>query len=753
MRRPNAATLIAAFGLVLCGISLLRPKFHLPLAPPRVAFLVDTSASFGWARDDVARLLAQKSAALPPQAKVALFAFGNGTYPLATTTAADFRPQLPPFNATASRTATADLSSFSRVWLFTDGHCDVRIRCRRLDAVAIAPPFDCSITDISVPPLPHKGRVKIVATVAASAKSSCKVVLTVKTDPPYRKAVTLTTDPRGRVVSFVVDVPREPTDASLSVEAEGDTNPANDTVSFTLAGGEKKVVGYVGCGGAVVDALRRAGFLVRVFDAGSVAGHLGELDGLVLEEVAWEDLSPWVWHRIGQCVEAGALGLAVLGAERAFGTGGYGGRTIEDVLPLNCRPKESPPTALFVVLDGSGSMGEHAGRGMTKWETALQGLGALLRRLSKGDALGVVVFDTRAHLIRPLAAWNRSETETLLEQLLGMKPSGGTNLWRGLAATLPPLSPKLKAQKAILLLSDGKTEGAPRPPNFNPDGYKRHKIAVHVVALGKQPNMALLKYVADATGGTVWRAHFRVDEMEEALKGALSRLKGLIKRGHFKVEGIGPAEVEFYVRTAAKEGAEVLGRVEGAPFAARWRYGAGGVIAVTTSAAGGLARWKELAAFLGEQLGWAMGRRAWGQARFDGSKVVVRVGGLPDDVTAAKVWMGGVWAEGVAVDFGTIEARFANTQPSGPVVVAAGRQRWRAGVVFAGQERDVGLDMRRLSEIAKGYGGKVVSEEEFLRMGEEWGEGVVDVWRYFVVGGIVLLIGAVVVRVFRSRRL
>jgi len=47
----------------------------------------------------------------------------------------------------------------------------------------------------------------------------------------------------------------------------------------------------------------------------------------------------------------------------------------------------------------------------------------------------------------------------------------------------------------------------------------------------------------------------------------------------------------------------------------------------------------------------------------------------------------------------------------------------------------------------------VVSEEEFLRMGEEWSEGVMDVWRHFVVGGIALLIGAAVIRVFRSRRL
>ena len=751
MRRPDTATIIAVCGLLLCGVSLLRPRLRLPLAPPKVAFLVDTSASFGWARDDVARLLAQKTAALPPKSEVTLFAFGNGTYPLAKATAANFRPQLPPFNATASYTATADLTSFSRVWLFSDGHCDVRIRCRRLDAVAITPPFDCSISDISVPPLPHKGRVRVCATVAASAKSSCKVALTVKTDPPYRKEVALTTDPRGRVVSFVVDVPREPAEASLSVEAEGDTNPNNDTVSFTLSSGEKKVVGYVGSGGAIVEALRKAGFSVRILDAGSLAAHLGDLDGLVLEEVAWEDLSPWLWHRIARCVEAGALGLVVMGAERAFGTGGYSGRTIEDVLPLNCRPKESPPTALFVVLDGSGSMGEQAERGMTKWETALRGFGALLRRLSKGDALGVVVFDTRAHLIRPLAAWNRTETETLLEQLLQMKPSGGTNLWRGLAAAVPPLSPKLKARKAILLLSDGKTEGAPLPPNFNADVYRKHKIAVHVVALGRQPNMALLRQIAKATGGAVWRARFRADEMEEVLKGALSELKSLVRRGVFSVKGVGPAQVNFYVRTAPKDGAEVLGWVEGAPFAARWRYGAGGVIAVTTSAAGGLARWKELVAFLGEQLGWAMGKRAWGQARFEGNEVVVRISGLPDDVTTAKVWMNGVWAEGVAVDFGTVEARFPNLQPSAPVVVVAGKRRWHAAVVFAEPEREVGLDTQHLSEIAHTYGGRVVSEEEFLRTGEQRSEGVVEVWRLFVVAGIALLVGAVVVRVFRSR--
>ncbi|RKY19291.1 MAG: hypothetical protein DRP63_00825, partial [Planctomycetota bacterium] len=568
-----------------------------------------------------------------------------------------------------------------------------------------------------------------------------------------RKEVALTTDPRGRVVSFVVDVAREPAEASLSVEAEGDTNPSNDSVSFTLSSGEKKVVGYVGGGGAVVEALKKAGFSVRILEGGSVAAHLGDLDALVLEEVAWEDLSPWEWHRIARCVEAGALGLVVMGAERAFSTGGYSGRTIEEVLPLNCRPKESPPTALFVVLDGSGSMGEQAEGGMTKWETALRGFGALLRRLSKGDALGVVVFNTRAHLVRRLAAWNRGETETLLEQLLQMKPSGGTNLWRALAAAIPPLSPKLKAQKAILLLSDGKTEGAPLPPNFNPDLYKKHKIAVYVVALGKQPNMALLRYIAKATGGAVWRSRFRADEMEEALKGALSEVKNLVRRGHFSVKGVGPAEVNFYVRTAPKDGADVLGWVEGAPFAARWRYGAGGVVAVTTSAAGGLARWKELVAFLGEQLGWAMGRRAWGQARSEGNQIVVRVGGLPDDVTTAKVWMNGVWAEGVAVDFGTVEARFPNLQPSAPVVVVSGRRRWHAAVVFAEPEREVGLDMQRLSEIAHTYGGRVVSEEEFLKTKEQWSEDVVDVWRFFVVAGMVLLVSAVAVRVLRSRYL
>ena len=99
---------------------------------------------------------------------------------------------------------------------------------------------------------------------------------------------------------------------------------------------------------------------------------------------------------------------------------------------------------LVIVLDVSGSMGSQFDSyyydgpdsqdadGRTKMQIANEAVAGLLDRLGPDDRLGVVLFNDRAHLARPLEGIGETDTESLKREIRGIYSGGGTNMQAGM---------------------------------------------------------------------------------------------------------------------------------------------------------------------------------------------------------------------------------------------------------------------------------------------------------------------------------
>ena len=101
---------------------------------------------------------------------------------------------------------------------------------------------------------------------------------------------------------------------------------------------------------------------------------------------------------------------------------------------------------LVIVLDVSGSMGSPfdsyhydgpdslGADSRTKMQIANEAVAGLLDRLRPDDRLGVVLFNDRAHLAKPLEAVGSTDVASLKQDILGIYSGGGTNMHAGMSA-------------------------------------------------------------------------------------------------------------------------------------------------------------------------------------------------------------------------------------------------------------------------------------------------------------------------------
>ena len=121
---------------------------------------------------------------------------------------------------------------------------------------------------------------------------------------------------------------------------------------------------------------------------------------------------------------------------------------------------------LVVVLDISGSMGspfdeyyydnpaKHDGEtdpdaGKTKMELAAKAVTLLMNHLGPGDRFGVVLFDDRAYLGKPLSPVERTDMAAIKGHVLAVTEQGGTNMEAGMALGGTLLDEYVSADKAV----------------------------------------------------------------------------------------------------------------------------------------------------------------------------------------------------------------------------------------------------------------------------------------------------------------
>jgi Ca-activated chloride channel family protein len=156
---------------------------------------------------------------------------------------------------------------------------------------------------------------------------------------------------------------------------------------------------------------------------------------------------------------------------------------------------------LVFILDASGSM-----RG-TRERIGKRALTFCIEKLRPGDRFNILTLGTRirkmAETLLPATVHN---VQRAVEFLDATEPKGGTDLYNGLMDGLELLRSR-RRPSVIVLVTDGRgTVGVTDPERITEDIRRGNTVGARIFALavGKQPQAAILEKLATATKGVAW---------------------------------------------------------------------------------------------------------------------------------------------------------------------------------------------------------------------------------------------------------
>ncbi|MGN6700273.1 MAG: VWA domain-containing protein, partial [Thermomicrobiales bacterium] len=491
-----------------------------------------------------------------------------------------------------------------------------------IDAVrpAAPPASDVRLTDVQAPSSTWQGdEVEVNAAVASDLPTSATVQLLVDGQETGTRQIDL---PAGTANARFVLQPLAPGFHAIAVRVAPQGNdpvPQNNTLATTTIVRDKPHVLIIEGTKFTGDRLRRAlvntSFIVDVKDPTALTERLSDLavyDAIVLDDVPASAISAERQQALQEYVRSLGRGLVVTGGSQSFGSGDYAGSTLEDVLPVQVKPRgtgQRPPAALMLVIDVSFSMNT-PNTGPTRIEMAKTAAENAVRALSPGDEVGVLAFSDNNEWVTRLRKINsQSDIDDIVNQISRLKADGVTQMYPALTAALDELSHSQAHTRHLILLSDG----APSTP-FNPDSVtsqaKRNNATISTIAIGDGADLSLMEKIATSRD----LAHF-ARTPEEIPGFVLQEAKQLggrtLATGEFQavqtapspiMRGLDPAKLptlDGYQITETKPDAQmILASGQDEPILAQWQYGLGRVVAWTSDLSQDLAaNWKSSDAF------------------------------------------------------------------------------------------------------------------------------------------------------------
>jgi hypothetical protein len=174
----------------------------------------------------------------------------------------------------------------------------------------------------------------------------------------------------------------------------------------------------------------------------------------------------------------------------------------------------------YVVLDGSGSMGERACRGAgNKIEQARSALDAFARAVPKNANLGLLVFQGRVGERVPLDVGNRDH---FVREVLATSPSGGTPLSTAIALARSKLEEQARRQLGygeyhLVVVTDGEAS-----PGYDPRSVVYEMLAGTPIVLHTIGFCISTRHSLNQPGRTIYRAANDVQELKRGLEEVLA---------------------------------------------------------------------------------------------------------------------------------------------------------------------------------------------------------------------------------------
>ncbi|HTI30191.1 MAG TPA: VWA domain-containing protein [Methylomirabilota bacterium] len=358
----------------------------------------------------------------------------------------------------------------------------------------------------------------------------------------------------------------------------------------------------------LVEALTTARQHVTVVGAGGVPSSIATLagyDAVVLDNVSAAQLGATAMASLQVYVRDLGKGLVMLGGRSSYGAGGYLNSVLEDVLPVYMTVRDrqrSPDVALVAVVDKSGSMADchctsddrgtaqSGTRGFEKVDIAKEAILRAADALSPTDQLGVVAFDEGAHW-----AVHTGPIDLLgLQNSLGFKADGQTNIYAGLKAAYDDLIKNPAKLRHIILITDGWSRSGAYDALLA--DMKAAGITLSTIGTGGG-SAHILRNLAEQSGGRYYEADDATRIPDIFLKETIRTAGEQIVEETFQPVPSTPSDILRgldasrlpsllgYNATTAKGTATVAlltGRDD--PLLAQWQYGLGRSVAWTSDA-------------------------------------------------------------------------------------------------------------------------------------------------------------------------
>jgi hypothetical protein len=357
---------------------------------------------------------------------------------------------------------------------------------------------------------------------------------------------------------------------------------------------------------------------------------LAGVSAVVLEDVAAAELGSAALAALARWVHDGGGGLLVTGGRSSFGTGGYFGSELAEVLPVSMelrREHRKLRLAMVLSLDRSGSMAVPVAGGRTKMDLANLAGATVVDLLSPLDDLAVHAVDSSVHRVVPLAPLR--DPDDVRQRVLRIDSAGGgIFVGAALEAAARELLGAAAGTRHVILFADAADAEEPGDYRQLLDRMRRAGITVSVVGLGTDGDVdaELLRDIARRGGGRVYFTDdpallprlFAQDTITVARSAFVEETTPLrVTPGVRLLGGIElpqPPPAGGYNLTYLRPGA-TLGMVSAddnrAPVVASWQAGLGRVAALTAQLdgpwSGPFGRWPRVGELVASLARWVAG--------------------------------------------------------------------------------------------------------------------------------------------------
>jgi len=351
---------------------------------------------------------------------------------------------------------------------------------------------------------------------------------------------------------------------------------------------------------ALANALKRREMevvVVRPAELPAAAERLLDHDAVLLFNIPKSSLAPEQVEALRAYVEAFGGGLLMVGLGGELAQEIQQTTPLDALLPVTFEPKglqeSKRRVCIILLIDRSASM---LGPRIAATKRAAV---ELIKQLSPEDLVGVLAFDTKPYVIAEVQPASQIG-EWVVEKLVTLRSSGGTDIYPALAASLNRLELSGATLKHVILLSDGLTPYHKQAYDALLAAMKLEGITVSTIGIGAAfINTDYLTWLAQSTGGTFYQLR-RLDELPTLVardaQQALGRLP--FSEGYFRplkspttewfAETSDWPPLRGYLTATAKAGARVDLTVKGGegddPLLARWSVGRGRAVSFTSDA-------------------------------------------------------------------------------------------------------------------------------------------------------------------------